>query len=212
MAKAVEQLTKESSHFRAYYKLPTAKPFAYVIATSMGLVLLAGVAAFLIYHYTSGNPAYPIYSALMTISAVAVGWWVVGRMTHRNTIRQNTNAMVFARFQHAVFNDAMNRFHVAFGYDPNEYVSRERVVQLRDPDKPEDFAAAGSVLYLLNYFEFIASGVISGDLDAAIIRDNLRGFVVYYYDKCEPYIRHQNKLNHRAFQNLIKLRTAYRET
>jgi len=104
----------------------------------------------------------------------------------------------------------MHRFHTNFGSDAS-VVTPEHLNELRRSRDEDDRKAAVSVTFILNYYEFIASGVLRGDLDARIIRDNIRGVLCQYHDKCLPYIRFANARNPRVFEHLIKLRTHYRE-
>jgi hypothetical protein len=210
-ARAVDKLARDASAFKAYYVLKPEKPFSYVVGVSGAVVTAALSAGIYIYLHARGDPAYPIYASLIAVSAAAAGWAVAGWLTHRNTIRQNTNSIVFARFSHVAFGEAMHHFHKAFGYDPNSTISREQLLELRATGKDEDFKTATAVTYLLNYYEFISSGVIRGDLDQTIVRDNLRSVIIYYHDRCRPYIRFMNNMNPKIFENLIKLRTHYRE-
>ena len=210
-AKAVHELAKQTSGFRAYYALPTAHPFYRVVFTSAAIIAVTVVAGIVVWFRTSDEPAYPVFAALMTIAAVAAGWWVIGGINHTITVRQNTNNMLFARFAQAPFSDSMHKFHYAFGYDVSAKVTREMVIALRDSGDAEKLKCAASVAYLLNYFEFIASAVMCGDFDKRIVDANIRGLVVFYYDKCEPYIRDANRANPKIYEHLIKLRTHYRE-
>lgn len=210
-AKIVDRLARQSSSFKAYYALPTQKPFSYIIAVSALVILGCMVIGAYIYINTADTPAYPVFAALMSISAVAAGWTIAGWITHRNTIRQNTNSMIFARFSQAPFGEAMHRFHCTFDKKVSGQVTLAEIAKLRSTGCDEDRRNTASVTYLLNYFEFIASGVLRGDLDQEIVRQNLRGVVCFYHDKCEPYIRESNRQNPLVFEHLIKLRTHYRE-
>lgn len=211
-AKAVDALAQQTSEFKSYYSLPTAKPFGYVIGMSALIVAGAAIAATYLYlRSKDATSVYPLFAACATLAVAATGWAVAGWITHRNTIRQNTNAMLFARFSQAPFGEAMHHFHTAFGIAPTDLVTHERITELRASANPENVKAATSVTYLLNYFEFISLGVIRGDLDQGIVRDNIRGVLIYYHDKCEPVIRRSNRVNPKSYENLIKLRTHYRE-
>lgn len=171
-------------------------------------------ATFFIYLWlsnTDNTRPYPLLSACVTVAVVAIGWVAAGWTSNRNTIRQNTNNMLFARFSHTAFGEAMHRFHTAFGNEVAPQVTEERLQELRSLGDEESIKTATSVTYLLNYYEFIASGVIRGDLDAEIIRDNIRGLICFYHDKCSPYIFLHNRQNPRVYENLIKIRTHYRE-
>lgn len=210
-ARAVHTLARKTSAFKASYALPTARPFAFVILTSSMVIIAAAFCGMYVFVHTRQSPAYPIFAALISLSVVAAGWAVSGWVTHRNTIRQNTNAMLFARFSQATFGDAMHRFHHAFGHGLTPLVTYSSIQNLRSTGEEKDLKSAVSVGYLLNYFELISSGVLHGDLNPTIVRDNIRGVICYYHDKCEPYIQHANRLNPRVYENLIKVRTHYRE-
>lgn len=211
-AKTVATLAARSSTFKAYYRLPTAKPFGLVVAvsalTSAGAAFAAG---YLVWHRHGSALPYPLLAACATITVAAIGWTVAGWITHRNTVRQNTNNILFARFSQAPFGEALHRFHKQFGWKVNETITSVQLDMLRLSGNDESMRAAASATYILNYFESIASGVLNGDLDQTIVRDNVRGFICNYHDKCAPHIRASNRANPRTYENLIKLRTHYRE-
>lgn len=210
-ARAVQRLARQCSGFKAYYVMPTEKPFARVVVLSMIVIAFSIVAGIEVFLTTRETPAYPIFAALLTIASVAAGWSVVGGIAHRNTVRQNTNTLLFARFSQAPFVEAMHRFHHQFKYGLQSRVTRAHLVELRDSGDDEKLKNAASVAYILNYFEFVAAGVLRGDLDQSIIEANIRGVLCYYYDKCEPYILDANGANPRIYEHLIKMRLHYRE-
>lgn len=119
--------------------------------------------------------------------------------------------MLFARFSHAPFGEALNRFHGGFGYGALPRITKEKMDQLRASEIEDERKLAASVSYILNYYELLSSGVLRGDLDQNIVRDNVRGLITYYFDKCAPHIRTLNMANARTYENLIKMRTHYRE-
>lgn len=212
-AKLIDRFAARSSTFKSYYALPTAKPFGWVVAFCSVVAGAAFFAAlYLKLHYADGGATmYPLFGALAAVMVAAIGWAVSGWTTHRNTIRQNTNNILFARFSHAPFGDALHRFHDRFDDGCGTLITRDMMQNLRDSDEEDDRKIAAAVTYILNYYEFVSSGVLHGDLNADIVRDNIRGLVIYYFDKCGPYIRSLQKQNHRAYANLAKLRTHYRE-
>lgn len=210
-ARALDQAVRSTGAFTEYYVLPTEKPFGRVVF-SAGLVIAACIVAFIwVYRTAHDTPPWPIYAALIAISAAAAGWIVTSDVAHRNTVRQNTNAVVFARFAQAPFGDAITRFHDAFGYTVSPRISAAQMAELRASERETDRRAASSVIYLLNYFEFVASGVLRGDLDARIVQENNRGLICHYYDKCSPLIDALNRSNPLAYEHLRKLRTSYHE-
>ncbi len=211
--KAIDKLARETSAFKAYYTLPVARPFRYVMVASILVALAAASAAlYLFVNEPSLDKVTPIFAGLGTISVIAIGWAVVGSMTHRYNIRQKTLDLLFARFSHQTFTDALTRFHDAFGSEPDSnLVTWQKLADLRASPDETDRRVATAATYLLNYFEFIASGVACGDLDGAIIKDNVRGLIVFYHDKCAPFINESYRRNGKTFENLIRLRTHYRE-
>ena len=210
--RALDRLARKTGTFKHYYKMPTEKPFVYVAGLVALLVTFSFIAASYIIIRGRGDPDhYPLLAACGTVSVAAIAAGLAAWVSHRNMVRQNTTSIIFARFSHAPFGEAMHRFHRCFGNDIADQVSTERVRTLWISGDEEKQKAAEAVNYLLNYFEFLASGVIKGDLHPKIVRRNLRGVICYYYDKCEAYILASNSRNRRAFSNLIKIRAHYRE-
>ncbi len=209
-SKRIEQLASEASAFKEYYALPAENPFNYVIVISSFVIVSSISFAVYLYFNARGAPAYPVYAALMSIAAIAAGWVIAGWITHRNTIKQNTNNLIFARFAQAPFGEAIHQFHFAFGSDIGRKVTEEELAKFRNSESREDRKVSSSVTYLLNYYEFISSGVLRGDLDQRIVRENLKSIICYYYDRCEPYIIASAKRNPSVFEYLIKLRAHYR--
>lgn len=210
--RAVKLAVDETAEFKAYYNLPVARPFNNVIKASGVMIVAAVLAARVFVAYLPKDAdATPIYGGLVAAIVAAVGWAVAGYLTHRNTIRQSTNSMLFARFSQAQFGEALARFHKQFGFEDFPRVSADELSRLRSTGNDDDWKTASSVGYILNYFELVANGVIQGDLDQAIVQDNIRGSIKFYHDKCWPYILSCNRSNSLTFAGLIRLRTHYRE-
>ncbi len=211
--RALDEAARAASNFKAYYSLPTAKPFLSVVIPSAFIVIASSIFALLIYSATDDpSKAAPIFAACLTITVIALGWVFVGWNSHNNTVRQNTNNLLFARFAHSPFSEAIHRFHSTFGIDKKVPISWEEFEKMRLAESEEDRRAAESLIYILNYYEFIASGVVRGDLDKKVVRDNIRGNIEFYHDKCFSIIRTARKTNPRTFEYLSKIRAHYRET
>jgi hypothetical protein len=208
-SKAIEAAVKKTARFRKSYSLPVAKPFRNVLWASFGVIVGAWATAGLFLWLFSPPEETPIFDACLAVTVVAIGWAVVGSLTHRNTIRQNTNNFLFARFSQTQFGDALYRFHRKFGFDEKVGITESKLDALRATGDEEDWRTASSVGYLLNYFELVANGVISGDLDERIVRQNFRGVIQFYHDKCWPIIDAARRRNHRTFSGLIRLKTYY---
>ena len=209
--KAVEDLAKRTATFKAYYSLRKQKPFLRLSLILLGVICLCGIAiTVLFFHRSNGTHIYTLIAAVGGIGGAAVGWIFAGGIAHRNAVRQNTTNLIFARFSQTAFTDSLHRFHSVFGYDVDEKVTVENVRRARGQGG-DSSKAAEAVTYLLNYYEFVSAGVLCGDLDSEVVRSNIRGIIVYYYDKCEPYIWACNLRNRKAYESLMKLRTHYRE-
>lgn len=211
-ARALRKLVKKTGPFKEYYALPVRRPIRNVQIASAAMILTALLATFVFYLYLPpGTDETPLFTGSIAVVVASVGWAVAGWLTHRNAIRQTTNSMLFARFAQAQFGDAIQRFHRKWGFDVFPGVSEAELDALRTTGNEEDWKTATSVGYLLNYFELVANGVLQGDLDDKMVRENFRGVICFYHDKCWPLIRSSNQEDSRIFEGLIKLRTHYRD-
>lgn len=61
---------------------------------------------------------------------------------------------------------------------PNE---RKTKLDVSDPECPD----RDSLRLVLNYYEFIASGIRNGDFDEQMVKDSLRGTILNLYESCE---------------------------
>ncbi len=153
---------------------------------------------FLLLQIVPGDPAtYPLVTALVACVAVAAaswGWAIGGWVAHRNARVQHTITIIAARFAQPMFVQQLALFNNSFGdADDTPKVTSQIIDALIASGTVEDQAKVQSARYLLNYFEFIASGVRSGELDLDIVRNNLRASVIYFHNKCEPYILDQRR-------------------
>lgn len=209
--RVLHDVGRRTSIFKAYYDLRTKKPFRNILGVTALVCSFGVIAALYLLITRRGNTdIYPLFAACAAVTVASIGWCVAAWIAHRNAIRQNTVNLLFARFSQATFAESMHRFHAEFGYDVKDVVSTARIAIARKRND-EGAKASETPNYLLNYFEFIAAGVLNGDLDAKIVRDNIKGYLSYYYDKCEPFIFEANARNSKAFEFLRKLRTHYRE-
>lgn len=67
-----------------------------------------------------------------------------------------------------------------------------------------------SVVYILNYYEFISVGVYTDDLDENMITLTLRAIFITFHDHVEPYIRYTRKRNPAVYKNYVALVTKFR--
>lgn len=211
-ARAVHNLAQRTSAFKAYYSLPLSRPFRLVIALATILVAIALVVmGYIFFAKRSNADLYPLLAACGTIIVATVVGTVGAGIAHRNAVRQNTSTILFARFAQTAFTESLHRFHTVFGYDPKNVITREMVAAARGSKDEQRAKGGDAVVYILNYYEYLAAGVLCGDLDYDVIARNMRGILIYYYDMCEPFIRQHRTANPKAFENITKLRTHFRE-
>ena len=198
--------------FKAYYNLPLSRPFRLVLGLAIILVAIALVVIGYIYFAKRSDTAlYPLLAACGTVIVATVVGTVGAGIAHRNAVRQNTSTILFARFAQTAFTDSLHRFHGVFGYDPKNTITREMIAAARASGDEARTRGADAVVYVLNYYEYLAAGVLCGDLDYDVIVRNMRGIIIYYYEMCEPFIRQHRQANPKAFENITKLRTHFRE-
>jgi hypothetical protein len=175
------------------------RPFRPIWA-SVAVVTAAAFSAvlFLLFQIDPEDPAtYPLITALVACVAVAAaswGWAIGGWVAHRNARVQHTITIIAARFAQPMFVQQLALFNNSFGdADDTPPVTSQIIDALVATGTAADQAKVQAARYLLNYFEFIASGVRSGELDLDIVRNNLRASIIYFHNKCEPYIVDQRR-------------------
>lgn len=177
---------------------------------SIIVIACAAVAIFLLFQIDLDAPAtYPLMTALIGTAALAVaalGWGVGGWVAHRNARVQHTLTIIATRFAQPLFVQQMTIFNNAFGdADDSPKVTQAIIDALAETRSDGDQAKVQSARYLMNYFEFIATGVRSGELDLAIVRNNLRASFLYFHAKCEPYIVSGRAASPTLLENFTRL-------
>lgn len=120
------------------------------------------------------------------ILAAATGWVVTSMVNLHNARRQHTvNVLLQSRLSQAYqqrLRDVVKAFPVTPKVTP---------IKAGDWDVAENLEAIDGVKYLLNYFEFVAVGIRTGDLDEKTLKMSLRGILTTLCDMADIYIRYQ---------------------
>jgi hypothetical protein len=188
------------------------RPFLPVWLVVAAISICATVAAlYLVFQIDLDEPAtFPLVTGLVATVAVAAaswGWAIGGWVAHRNARIQHTITIIASRFAQPMFVQQMTLFNNSFGdADDSPKVTSDIINALINTGCATDQAKVQSARYMLNYFEFIASGVRSGELDLDIVCNNLRSSVRYFYNKCEPYIEDQRKSIPTLLSNFTRLK------
>lgn len=127
---------------------------------------------------------------------------------YRNTRVQQTITFVAHRFTHDTFVQQISIF--------NEHLKGPRVDttlvnKVAVSDDPKDRAALQAIRYILNYFEFLSVGILSGNFDEEIIRKTMRGNFTFYYDRCMRYISECQDINPKALEHFTKMRAHFKD-
>lgn len=75
----------------------------------------------------------------------------------------------------------------------------------------ERYVAAEALLFLLNYYEFLALGIKTGDLDEELLKGTMRGLMCSLVDDARDVIFHLRVGRPKVYKNLFELHEAWRD-
>ncbi|MGH8761983.1 MAG: DUF4760 domain-containing protein [Nitrosospira sp.] len=144
---------------------------------------------------------------LITLVSALTGWIITAMVNVRNSIKQHTiNTLLQSRLSatYMAHADIVNRNFIAPDGTLNpllqaELESQSDTVQIK----------LNSLRYILNYIEFISIGIRYGDLHESLLKSSLRGIVLNAYKFSEVFIMHSQKINIKAYENLVWLRNRW---
>lgn len=125
--------------------------------------------------------------ALYAVLAAILGWLLAAAVQIRNSLKQHTvNTMLQSRLSTA-FQDKATKLNAAYptltGITPvkhNDWQSTDATI--RD--------GVEAARYMLNYYEFIAVGIRSGDFDEKLMRHSWRKIVLNLHELAGELIKH----------------------
>lgn len=144
---------------------------------------------------------------LITLVSALTGWIITAMVTVRNSIKQHTiNALLQSRLSatYMAHADIVNRNFIAPDGSLKPLLQTELEVQSEATQ-----AKLNSLRYILNYIEFISIGIRYGDLHESLLKSSLRGIVLNAFRFSEAYIKHSQKANTKAYENLVWLRNRW---
>lgn len=211
--KAVRATIRQASAVKAYRGLRTTHPFTpvWIVVALINLVCAAAATVLIGHSDLADHRTYPLIAGAATIIAVGVaslGWGVAGWVAQRNARVQHTINLIATRFSQPAFVKHLSIFNDAFGDHKRTLVTTAIVERLSASGTESDRELLQSIKYILNYFEFISSGIIRGDLDYEIVRSNLRSNMLFYYDKCLPFILDTMKAHPTIMEHYSRVRGA----
>ena len=190
------------------YRAPRRNPIVlplFIAGTILAVTATLNILAWREIQVTTDWKPQSLAAVVTSVAVIAAttGWIANLWLTHRLNATKHTIDFVSGRFYNKEFNEAVKIFNLYFR---TRSVTTKIIEELDQTDREVDQAVIQSVKYLLNYFEFIAVGLAEGVLDYEIVRKSLRGNIVYYYDKCRPYIADLCEKNSDTLKNLRDLR------
>lgn len=205
-------IIRRHSPAQRYFAAPIRNPVELGMLIAFVLVIGACIGAAWLYGKIDlDDPgSYPILSGFVGFCAVvaaALGWGFTGWVAHRNNRAKHTLDVVAARFAQPAFGQALASFNVGFA---GKRIDKALIADYSVSKNEQDRDALQGLRYLVNYFEFIAVGVLEGELDDRIVRKTLRGNLIYVYDRCAIYIGEVQRDNPRTLEHFTLLRAHYR--
>jgi hypothetical protein len=144
---------------------------------------------------------------LITLASALTGWIITAMVNVRNSIKQHTiNTLLQSRLSatYMAHADIVNRNFIAPDGSLKPLLQTELEVQSEATQ-----AKLNSLRYILNYIEFISIGIRYGDLHESLLKSSLRGIVLNASRFSEAYIKHSQKANMKAYENLVWLRNRW---
>ncbi|MFZ1108584.1 MAG: DUF4760 domain-containing protein [Rhodomicrobium sp.] len=133
---------------------------------------------------------------------------VVFTVTDRNNRKNNTTKMlVELRSNQHLHRHRMNIF-TNLGYNTKLRFSEVRLlVKQRDrcSDWEANYPVLESLAFVGNLYEHIAYGVRNNDLDRSVVRNSVRGLIIFFYEDYFAFIQYHHEIDSRRFEHLIWL-------
>lgn len=209
LSRPISRRSAAKRYFRATIKNPIW--ISTMLSSLVGAISFAVAVVLTRWIDLSRSSTFPMLSAVAGFSAIgvaAMGWGVSGWIAHRNNRSKYTLDTVAARFAQSAFTDALALFNKRFR---DVTITDAMVADLAASPHDEDRQAVQGQRYLLNYFEFIAVGVLEGELDERIVARTLRGNLADIYDRSMLYVIELQRKNPRTLEHFSRLRRHYEE-
>lgn len=210
---ALAGVIRKRSAARRYFTARIRNPLLLVVAAAAFVSAVCLIVAWELSETVNlADPGtYPVLGSLAAFAAIgvaAMGWAVSGWVTHRTGRSKLTMDVVAARYAQPAFGDALAAFTKVL---LNRRIDGELVGALERSTDEDERAAVQGLRYMLNYFEFIAVGVLEGELDERIVAKTLRGTLNTVYDLSVLYITELQSKNPRTLENYSTLRRHFRD-
>lgn len=165
-----------------------------------GILTIGGLAAYLVWSPMNPTPTVAAAAAVMA----TIGWVIQRDAAMFLNRKQHTLSILMQMRQSEIFR--RHQVHLATHYPAGANLTPADVQPLLDSRKNKasyaldaaggvTFPVADSILFLANFYEFLAAAVAQGDLDEALLKESIGNIATNFYHKIEPLLAHLQELD-----------------
>ena len=145
------------------------------------------------------TPEVNNWGVLIAALVAMIGWLVTSIITTRNSVKQYTITMLLqSRLSSEYIKHATAVNNLLIG-------NKDLKIDLEFINDLENQDVVVSVTYILNYAEFVCSGLRCGDFDNHLLKMTLKGIFSNLYGRCEPYIIECQKTNPKCYEHFTQV-------
>jgi hypothetical protein len=170
--------------------------------TSTSYVTVLGGLAIVVWAWIAKEPS--VAAILSSGLFATLGWIITQRNTRKASRKQHTFNLLLELRKNANFDYHIANIYRMYPPDvrlPIAHVER-RLDERTDwkkydgnPNAKPTLPIIESVLWIANLYEFIAVGILNGDLDEQFMKESYRGMFCRYYSKVRPIIETYQKVD-----------------
>lgn len=193
------------------YKISNKFPDTNALLPLFGIIMWSLM--LLAYYVLRYNDSYQTALSIIVAASIAgMGWWIQFITSAASDRRKHTLNVVLSTRTCTEYQTHLRNFtHLWRG---NRHAPKELCLWRDDPDNPkfknanvpEDVVKAiNGLLYILNFFEFLAQGIKANDLDDKLLRECFCGFLEGIERRAYFILSEAQKKDERVFEGIIFL-------
>lgn len=162
-------------------------------------------------YYNFSKDYQPTIALLVSSVLLGSGWWVQATVSKVAARKSHTINTLMTQRNSDLFNRKSSNVANVFGHDHtvNEIIAKQRLTptdkELTGKEIKQEYSdAALDLIYTLNYYEFICSGIRNSDFDEHLMKDCLSGLIVTLEIRAFHILKiAREKYGKASFENLI---------
>lgn len=193
------------------YKISNKFPDTNALLPLFGIIMWTLM--LLAYYVLRYNDSYQTALSIIVAASIAgMGWWIQFITSAASDRRKHTLNVVLSTRTCTEYQTHLRNFtHLWRG---NRHAPKELCLWRDDPDNPkfkdakvpeEVVNAINGLLYILNFFEFLAQGIKANDLDEKLLRECFCGFLEGLERRAYFILSEAQKRDERFFEGIIFL-------